>query len=316
MVSTVAPLITRIYALVIWRGEGQNEAGMIDHPNISGGGGNAASRLRSALPALSDSERRVASWILDNVDLAIRQSMSAIAQTIEVSDTTVLRMCRTAGFEGFTDLKLALVRDSGDRPARALDQATEVEGDFAWANRVFTANIQAISDTLAMLDKPTMTRALDLIAGARHILIGGVGGSGLVAQAFYQRCFRLGLHCDAPVDSQLQLMHASLLGSKDLVVAISYSGITNDPILLLQEAKARGASTLCITGNQRSPLARLADLVLVSVSYEMRSEPMAAQIAQLTLVDALYAALAARAPDAAHMNEERMVNAILPKSIR
>lgn len=278
------------------------------------GRGQAASRLRSALPALSDSERRVALWVLDHVDLAIRQSMSAIAQTVEVSDTTVLRMCRTAGFAGFTDLKLALVRDTGERSAAGPEEG-EGEGDLGWASRVFNANIQAITDTLSMLHQGDFARALDLVAGACHILIGGIGGSGIVAQAFYQRCFRLGLRCDAPVDSQLQLMHASLLGPGDLAVAISYSGITNDPVLLLQEARTQGASTLCITGNPRSPLARLADVVLVSVSHELRSEPMAAQIAQLTLVDALYAALVARAPDTAQLNEERMVNAILPKSI-
>lgn len=288
---------------------------MIDHPLSPNGAGHAASRLRSALPALSDSERRVALWVLDNIDRTIRHSMSAIAQTVEVSDTTVLRMCRTAGFEGFTDLKMALVRESGERPAGKAVRPAETDGDLAWANRVFSANIQAISDTLAMLDEQILTRALDLIAGARHILIGGIGGSSIVAQAFYQRCFRLGLRCDAPVDSQLQLMHAALLGAGDLVVAMSYSGITSDPVLLLNEAKARGASTMCITGNQRSPLARLADVVLVSVSHEMRSEPMAAQIAQMTLVDTLYAALAARSPHAAQLNEERMVNAILPKSI-
>ncbi|MGN8116613.1 MurR/RpiR family transcriptional regulator [Labrys sp. 22185] len=288
---------------------------MIDQAK-NAAGVQAASRLRSALPALSESERRVALWILDHVDLAIRQSMSAIAQTVEVSDTTVLRMCRTAGFAGFTDLKLALVRDTGERSAARPDEsAAGVDGDLGWAKRVFNANIQAISDTLSMLDQGDFARALDLVAGARHILIGGIGGSGIVAQALYQRCFRLGLRCDAPVDSQLQLMHASLLGPGDLAVAISYSGITNDPVLLLQEARAQGASTLCITGNRRSPLARLADVVLVSVSHELRSEPMAAQIAQLTLVDALYAALVARSPDTAQLNEERMVNAILPKSI-
>ena len=288
---------------------------MIDQAK-NAAGGQAASRLRSALPALSESERRVALWILDHVDLAIRQSMSAIAQTVEVSDTTVLRMCRTAGFAGFTDLKLALVRDTGERSAARPDEsAAGADGDLGWAKRVFNANIQAISDTLSMLDQGDFARALDLVAGARHILIGGIGGRGIVAQALYQRCFRLGLRCDAPVDSQLQLMHASLLGPGDLAVAISYSGITNDPVLLLQEARTQGASTLCITGNRRSPLARLADVVLVSVSHELRSEPMAAQIAQLTLVDALYAALVARSPDTAQLNEERMVNAILPKSI-
>ena len=110
-------------------------------------------------------------------------------------------------------------------------------------------------------------------------------------------------------------MHAAGMGPQDLVVAISYSGITSDPVLLLQEARARGAATICITGNRRSPLAQLADTTLVSVSYEHGSEPMAAQVAQLTLIDALYVALAQRLGNQAQLIEERMVNAILPKSI-
>jgi DNA-binding MurR/RpiR family transcriptional regulator len=273
----------------------------------------ASSRLRSTLPKLSDSERRVALWMLEHIDSTIRQSMSAIAQATDVSDTTVLRMCRTAGFEGFTDLKLALAQEPREVQA---DPSTEPQtSDLQAAGKLFRAIAQALNDTLGVLDEATLAKAIDLIANARHILVGGVGGSGIVAQAFYQRCIRLGLRCDAPVDSQLQIMHSALTGPGDLVVAISYSGITSDPVLVLQEARARGAATLCITGNSSSPLARLADVVLVSVSHEQGSEPMAAQIAQMTLIDALYAALVARNAERAQLTEERMVNAILPKSI-
>jgi RpiR family carbohydrate utilization transcriptional regulator len=273
----------------------------------------ASSRLRSVLPKLSDSERRVALWVLDNVEATIRNSMSAIAQATDVSDTTVLRMCRTAGFEGFTDLKLALAQEP--RGGRAETASEPETSDLLAANRLFRAVAQAISDTQGVLNDGTFAKALDLIAGARHILVGGVGGSGIVAQAFYQRCIRLGLRCDAPVDSQLQIMHSALTGVGDLVVVISYSGITSDPVLVLQEARSRGAATLCITGNSASPLARLADVVLVSVSHEQGSEPMAAQIAQMALIDALYSALVARNAERAQLTEERMVNAILPKSI-
>ncbi|MGV1794103.1 SIS domain-containing protein [Rhizobium lusitanum] len=273
----------------------------------------ASSRLRSVLPKLSESERRVALWVLENVDAAIRNSMSAIAQATDVSDTTVLRMCRTAGFEGFTDLKLALAQEPRDRRGEAGSEPQA--SDLQAAVRLFRAVAQAVSDTQGVLDETTFTKALDLIAGARHILVGGVGGSGIVAQALYQRCVRLGLRCDAPVDSQLQIMHSALTGPGDLVVVISYSGITSDPVLILQEAKSRGAATLCITGNSASPLARLADVVLVSVSHEQGSEPMAAQIAQMALIDALYSALVARNTERAQLTEERMVNAILPKSI-
>lgn len=273
----------------------------------------ASSRLRSVLPKLSDSERRVALWVLDNVEATIRNSMSAIAQAVDVSDTTVLRMCRTAGFEGFTDLKLALAQEP--RQNQDTNASEPHASDLQAAGRLFRAVAQAINDTQGVLSEATFARALDLIAGARHILVGGVGGSGIVAQAFYQRCIRLGLRCDAPVDSQLQIMHSALTGPEDLVVVISYSGITSDPVLVLQEAKSREAKTLCITGNSASPLARLADVVLVSVSHEQGSEPMAAQIAQMALIDALYSALVARNAERAQLTEERMVNAILPKSI-
>lgn len=275
--------------------------------------GPASSRLRSVLPKLSDSERRVALWVLENVEATIRNSMSVIAQATDVSDTTVLRMCRTAGFEGFTDLKFALAQEP--RGGRAETASDPEASDLHAANRLFRAVAQAISDTQGVLNEATFAKALDLIAGARHIVVGGVGGSGIVAQAFYQRCIRLGLRCDAPVDSQLQIMHSALTGPDDLVVAISYSGITSDPVLVLQEARSRGASTLCITGNSASPLARLADVVLVSVSHEQGSEPMAAQIAQMALIDALYSSLVARNAERAQLTEERMVNAILPKSI-
>lgn len=273
----------------------------------------ATSQLRSVLPTLSEAERRVALFVLERPQDIMRRSMSAVAQSVEVSDTTVLRMCRAAGFEGYTDLKLALAREPS-APSTA-DQSEPPASDLTLASSVFRAIGRAIEDTLSVLDEETLGRAIDQIAGARHILVGGVGGSGIVAQAFYQRCFRLGLRCDAPIDSQLQIMHAAGTGPEDLVVAISYSGITSDPVLLLQEARARGARTLCITGNRRSPLAQLADTVLVSVSYEHGSEPMAAQVAQLTLVDALYVALADRLGGEAQLIEERMVNAILPKSI-
>ncbi len=255
----------------------------------------------------------MALWVLENVDATIRNSMSAIAQATDVSDTTVLRMCRTAGFEGFTDLKLALAQEPRDRRSEAGNEPHA--SDLQTAVRLFRAVAQAISDTQSVLHEATLAKALDLMAGARHILVGGVGGSGIVAQALYQRCIRLGLRCDAPIDSQLQIMHSALTGPEDLVVVISYSGITSDPVLMLQEARSRGAATLCITGNSASPLARLADVVLVSVSHEQGSEPMAAQIAQMALIDALYSALVARNAERAQLTEERMVNAILPKSI-
>ena len=74
--------------------------------NVSKAG--ALARLRAASPALSETERKVADWILSQPDGLLTSSMMDVARACDVSDTTVLRMCRNSDFSGFTDLKLAL----------------------------------------------------------------------------------------------------------------------------------------------------------------------------------------------------------------
>lgn len=58
--------------------------------------------------------------------------------------------------------------------------------------------------------------------------------------------------------------------------------------LVLLEAKKNGAKTILITGNAQSTISDQADVILVSVSHEIRSEPIAARLAQLALVDSIF----------------------------
>lgn len=174
------------------------------------------------------------------------------------------------------------------------------------ARKVFAANIQALVDTLEMLDGEVLKRAVTLLANARRILIIGVGTSTPIVQEMDHRLFLLGLDWCAETDSCLQLMRTTLLESEDVVVAISQSGVSVDPVLTLREAKRRGVKTICITGNEKSPLTEHADVVLVSVSTEASSEAMASRIAQATIVDALYVSLSLLDIDKTLQNEKRI----------
>lgn len=275
----------------------------------------ASARLRSSVLALSDSERSVAEWVLADPSRLLPLSMSQVAAECGVSDTTVLRMARTAGFQGFTDLKLALAQDSV-RPTQLIhDDIEPGDSPDALLRKVFHANIQALYDTLELIDTEAVITAVDALERAENISIVGVGGSGIVVQALYQRLYRLGRRCDAPQDGQLQLMHASLNRSGDVVVAVSYSGNTKDIAKVVERSRRDGATTICITGNAQSTIAKKCDIVLASVSRETRSEPIAARIAQLTLVDAIAVIYSLRHLDDALASEARFVEAIVPKSV-
>jgi RpiR family carbohydrate utilization transcriptional regulator len=277
--------------------------------------GSALARIRGMLPTLVASEAQVAKWILKHAGEVVYLSMARVAEICGVSDTTVLRFCRSVGFHGYTDLKISLARDLASPTQMIHADVIKDDMPHVVARKVFSANIQALVDTLEILDGEALQRAVTLLASARRILIIGVGTSIPIVQEMDHRLFRLGLDCCAETDSYLQLMRAALLGLEDVVVAISQSGASVDPVLTLQEAKRRGTKTICITGNEKSPLTEYADIVLISVSTEVSSEAMASRIAQASIVDALYVSLSLLDINRTMRNERRIWDAIIPKSI-
>ncbi|MGQ7311727.1 MurR/RpiR family transcriptional regulator [Microbacterium arabinogalactanolyticum] len=254
----------------------------------------AMTLLRAALPGLSTTERRVADWILTRPEHLLEASMIDVAKACEVSDTTVLRMCRNAGFAGYTDLKLALARDLATPMQLIHDDVADGDDPMTIARKVFAHAALSLQDTADVIAQDDFTAALELLETSRSVLVGGVGTSGVVGQSFYQRCRRLGISCDAPQDSQVQNIHAALLDPGDLVVAISYSGETRSVVSMAEGARRAGARVLAVTGNRESHLAKVADVVLQSVSHETRNEPLAARLCQLALLDALCVAYSHR----------------------
>ena len=274
----------------------------------------ALARIRSRLPALAAAETRVAQWVLQQPERVMRLSMAHVAQECGVSDTTVLRFCRAAGFHGYMDLKLSIAQDMVS-PTQIIHNDIAEDNDSATvARKVFMSNIQALHDTLEMLDVQAFTKAVDMLCEAKLMLIIGVGTSGFIVRSMYDMFFRLGCNCRAQTDSYLQLMEVALVGPGDVAVGISQSGSSTDPILTMTEAKRNGASTICITGNAQSPITKHADVTLLSVSRETRAETIASRVAQLTIVDALYVAASWRNIELAIRNERRIWDTILQKT--
>jgi RpiR family transcriptional regulator, carbohydrate utilization regulator len=143
----------------------------------------------------------------------------------------------------------------------------------------------------------------------------GVGTSAPVVNSMYNMLMRLGLNCKAQTDSYLQLMEVALLGPGDVVVAVSQSGSSIDPVLSLKLARENGAATICITGNAQSSVTDHADITLLSVDRAARIEAIASRLAQVSIADALYVIMALNTIDVATQNEKRIWDALLPKML-
>jgi RpiR family carbohydrate utilization transcriptional regulator len=258
---------------------------------------NSLTRIRTKLPALAAAEARVANWVMQQPEKIMNLSMAQVAQACGVSDTTVLRFCRNTGFQGYTDLKLSIARDLTSPTQVIHDDINGDDPPAVIARKVFMSNIQAMYDTIEVLDEQALVQTITLLQNARQILIVGVGTSIPIVHGMYNMLMRLGLNCKAQTDSYLQLMEVALLGPDDT----------------LQQAKANGASTICITGNAESPITKYADVTLLSVAREARIEAIASRLAQMSIADALYVIVALNNIDMAVQNEKLIWDALLPK---
>lgn len=291
--------------------QGQGQADLADRNQRSESGTTRSLsvliRVRRALPNLRPAEQRVAQAVLEDPAGISESSITSVAKLCDTSETTVLRFCRAIGLAGYPELRIALARaaqweendqDNGapqTGPISATDSLSDVVSKIAYADA------RAITDTARALDLRVLEKVVDAIAGARRLDIYGVGASGLVGEDLQLKLHRIGRLCHTWSDVHLALTSAAVLGSGDVALGISHTGNTVDTVDVLRVARKRGATTIALTNYDRSPIAEVSDLVLVTAAHEssFRSGAMSSRIAQLALVDCIFAGVAQRSYDEA-----------------
>ena len=139
-----------------------------------------------------------------------------------------------------------------------------------------------------------LEKAAEVIMTARKILIFGKGSSYLVCKDLEMKLRRINKFCIAQGESHEQLVDASFLNQKDVIIFISNSGKTKEIISAALVAKENKATIISITKLGSSILSELSDIVLYTSSMEgeFRSAAMTSRISQLAIVDALFASCA------------------------
>jgi DNA-binding MurR/RpiR family transcriptional regulator len=259
-------------------------------------------RARGLLPSLSPAEQRVARVVIEEAWTAATLTITELAKRAQTSETTVIRFCRTMGFTGYPQLRLTLAAEAGRShedgvPEKAIGGDISPSDDLTdVVKKIAFADARAIEDTAVQLDVAVLKRVVDAVAVARRVDIYGVGASAFVAQDFQQKLHRIGRVAYAWSDLHIALTSAALLDQRDVAFGISHTGTTLDTIEAFREAGRRGALTVALTNFPKSPITKVADLVLTTAAREttFRSGAMASRLAQLTVVDCVFVGVAQR----------------------
>ncbi|MFD1178241.1 MurR/RpiR family transcriptional regulator [Paenibacillus puldeungensis] len=271
--------------------------------------------IRSHLNGLTKTEQKVAKFILENAQDVIYHSVTELAERADVGETTVLRLCRKLKFHGFQDFKLSLAQDLVKPSDRLYHEVTE-EDDAATLNRkVISMHIETLEQTSELVNPDQLEKAISLLYQATNISFFGVGSSGLTAQLAAHSFSRIGKNSIARSDTHFQAMSASLMRKGDVAVGLSISGSTKDTIDNLSLAKKAGAQIIVITSNARSPITKLADIVLLMVAREnpLQGSSLSAKTAQLVLIDILNVGVSLKIKEEALKYREMTAKAISEK---
>ncbi|MEF3304663.1 MurR/RpiR family transcriptional regulator [Paenibacillus sp. GYB003] len=222
---------------------------------------NVLAKLHSSYAHLSQTEQKIADYVMEHPEKVMYHSVTQMADELEVAQSTITRFCRSIGLRGYQELKIMLARDIHSGNGQEQEQ-----GKLTLPQKLGQLVMGNIQDTLKVLDAEQLQEAVAKLLQARKVVIFGLGESGPMAQLLKSKLLGLGLTADALTDVHLQLISAAHLSENDVAVGISQLGSTKDVVHALKRARKSGAHTICMTGHGRSPISEASDTRLVCLS--------------------------------------------------
>lgn len=267
------------------KNQGQYENRVVD---------NVMTRIRVRQKSLGPSTSSIAEFVLENPQDVVGMSVTQLAEATGASEGSVINFCRQLDLTGFQQLKMSLAQVVV-QPVQFIHEDLQPDDDTSTVCRkMFHAGVQALKDTLSVLDADAISEAVRIISESDRVEVYGIGSSAPIAEDAHYRLLRIGLDAKVVVDSHVQAISASRAGPGVAVLTISHSGATHETLAATRLAKESGAATIVLTNFAPSPIQAYADVKLFTMAREtmFRTEAMTSRIAQLCVLDALIAALA------------------------
>ncbi|MGN0153335.1 MAG: MurR/RpiR family transcriptional regulator [Lachnospiraceae bacterium] len=254
-------------------------------------------RIKEAFPKLRKSEQRAATYILEHRDEIERISLEQLAKKADVSQPTVLRMLKAAGYNGFKEAKFALVEErlqqegseTYDILGMELDKSNQIEDV---PGKIIRNTIKLLEDSLLAISAKELKKAVRAIEKAEKVCIFSVENSNTIAVDLLTKLLYLGIDCEFNEDYYLQSIRAGHMNEGDVAIGISYTGTSRNTVDVLKQAKKSGAVTIAITNFMNTPLTKYADIVILTSNKQfLYGNDIFSRTIHLAVVDMLYMGL-------------------------
>lgn len=260
-------------------------------------------KIRAFQDELSPNERKIARFILSNPALIRDYSSQNLANSVGVSQSSIVKFSQKLGYQGFPDLKLAIheavllgaeTNGAGEPEHRAEQAEASIQ------DQLYRIKSEAIRNTIELNDEDRLVAAVDVLERSDRIQIIALGAGSMAARNFAAMLIQIGKSVIAEVDTYIQLSSVATLGKGDVAFLISFSGQSPRMLEIVKRAKKAGATIITLTNYNANPVRSLADVQLYSVARvgEYELPQIVSSTSQQFVVDLLFSQLVRRNPRA------------------
>lgn len=254
--------------------------------------------IQQRFPSLSPTLQSAARFVVDYPNDVVTLSMRAIAERAGERPATFVRLAQSLGFEGWSELKLAIVDDLGLKTPRYSERAKSLAARGSTEevlDELFVAQRENLNATETR-SRPPLMDASKILSRAGRVYVAGFRASFSIAHSFFYG-YRLFRDTVTLVDGSFGGLEVQLrpLQAGDAVVVVSFSPYSSEAIGVVEAARACGASVIALTDSNASPLALGASVVLPFSASSPSFFP--SMVSAIALVEALLALLVVHAGD-------------------
>ena len=232
---------------------------------------NPLERIREVYEQLSNTQRKIADFVLETGDGVCFLSLTQFGLEAGVTPVTVVNFCKKLGYSSFSDFKKefqyyiqGVISPKHVVKGDLDDYRTRSEQDLL--QQVMAHEMKLMSDTFACLGRESLIQAAELLYKARRVYLVGKGLSIPVIDLFLSRLDFLCLDAKKVSFDNLNLLPNRLAnaGPEDVFVVFSfpnYSPIIGEVTRSVKEQL--GSRIICITDKPTAPPACYADILLL-----------------------------------------------------
>jgi len=259
-------------------------------------------KIRAERDQMSAIERRIADFILENAHLLRDYSSQQLANSLGISQSSVVKFSQKLGFKGYPDLKVsvseAVARDNGNGETRAIAPSRS-DPQAAAAADLWRSKTLAEEETRLINTPEKIAQIAHAIDAAGKVFVIGLGEDGLSARAFAVKLTLLGVPVICHADPVLMSSALAIAEKNDVLVVFSEHG--RQPALSHTERQfhERRGKVVSVTRHSANPLRAHADMSLLVSAHDERAhiQPLLYQAVLQHLLDLVYVMLCEKGDD-------------------